>query len=94
MLIPIIPIYVYIIMFGKISFLHSPETIAIGGGISLLCIWYTFILWFLGVVPFLRGRPKIYDLLESQVRIIFEDGSQLILDFNDILGLFFERTIW
>jgi hypothetical protein len=84
MLIPIIPIYVYIIMFGKISFLNSPETIAIGSGISLLCIWYAFILWFLGVVPFLRGRPKIYDLLESQIRIIFEDGSQLILEFKDI----------
>jgi hypothetical protein len=84
MLIPVVPIYAYVIMFGKISFLHSPQTIAIGSAISLLCVWYALILWFLGVVPFLRGRPKIYDLMESQVRIIFEDSSQLILEFKDI----------
>jgi hypothetical protein len=41
-------------------------------------------LWFLGVVPFLRGRPTLYDVMEDKVRIIFKDGSNLSVHFSEI----------
>ncbi len=89
MLIPIFPVYAYIIILGNKTFLQSANTILLGAIISVLCIWYAITLWFLGVVPFLRGRPKLYDLLENQVRIIFEDGTTLSLDFQDIQAVRF-----
>jgi len=54
---------------------------------SLLCVWYAFSLWYLGVVPFLRGRPKLYDLLEDQIRVIYKDGTTLSIDFSEIAGV-------
>jgi class 3 adenylate cyclase len=84
MLIPIIPIYMYVFFMGKNPFLLTGESLLLGIGVSLICIWYAITLWFLGVVPFLRGRPKLYDLLENQVRIIFEDGSSQDIEFQDI----------
>jgi class 3 adenylate cyclase len=89
MLIPIFPIYAYVIILGNKAFLQSANTILLGAVISVLCIWYAITLWFLGVVPFLRGKPKLYDLLENQVRIIFEDGSTLSVDFQDIQAVRF-----
>ncbi len=52
--------------------------------ISLVLIWYALSLWFLGVVPFLRGRPKLYDLLENAVRVIYKDGTTLTIEFAEM----------
>jgi class 3 adenylate cyclase len=84
MLIPLLPIYFYVLILGKNVQTAFTESIIIVIFASLLCIWYTLTLWFLGVVPFLRGQPKLYDLLENQVRIIFQDGSNLAIEFNEI----------
>lgn len=89
MLIPIMPIYGYVILLGKnlhFNFSQSLPTVIIA---SILCLWYAITLWFLGVVPFLRGKPKLYDLLENQLRIIFEDGSSHIIHFNMIQSVRF-----
>ncbi len=84
LLIPILPIYWYILLLGNNKFNFTETSILLGIVVSILCIWYSMTMWFLGVVPFLRGRPKLYDLLENQVRIIFQDGSTLSIDFSDI----------
>jgi class 3 adenylate cyclase len=84
MLIPILPIFAYISVLGKTQRPDFTQLIIVGSIASLLCLWYAMALWFLGVIPFLRGRPKLYDLLENQVRVIFQDGSSLALNFEDI----------
>jgi hypothetical protein len=84
MLMPLVPIYMYVFFMGKNPFLLSGDSLLMGIGVSLICVWYAITLWFLGVVPFLRGKPKLYDLLENQVRIIFEDSSSLEIEFYDI----------
>ena len=56
---------------------------------TLLCLWYTFSLWYLGVIPFLRGRPKLYDLMEDQVRILFRDSTNISIHFSEIEALRF-----
>jgi hypothetical protein len=94
MLIPILPIYGYILLIGKNSHIdlsRSIETVIIA---SILCLWYAVTLWFLGVVPFLRGKPKLYDLMENQLRIIFDDGSFHIINFQSIYSVrFIDREI-
>jgi len=101
MLIPILPIFAYISVLGKTQRPDFTELIIVGSIASLLCLWYAMALWFLGVIPFLRGRPKLYDLLENQVRVIFQDGSSLALNFEDIGSVrYFDprinagRTLW
>jgi hypothetical protein len=84
MLIPIIPVFVYIRLLGKPHSNDWVQQVIIGVVVSLICIWYAISLWYLGVVPFLRGRPKLYDLLEDQVRMIYKDGSALSIDFSEI----------
>jgi hypothetical protein len=84
MLIPILPIYGYAILIGKNSNVNLSDSIGTVIIASILCLWYAVTLWFLGVVPFLRGKPKLYDLLDNQLRIIFDDGSSHIINFRYI----------
>jgi len=84
MLIPILPIFLYIKLLGGSHSTELEEMIVIGVVASLLCLWYAISLWFLGVVPFLRGRPKLYDLMEDQIRVIYRDGTTLSIDFSEI----------
>lgn len=87
MLIPILPIFLYIKLLGQSHSTDLETMVGIGVVASLLCVWYAFSLWFLGVVPFLRGRPKLYDLLEDQIRVIYKDGTTLSIDFSEIDGV-------
>jgi hypothetical protein len=94
MLIPILPIFAYITLIGKTRTPDIMELAVVGIGSSLLCVWYAVSLWFLGVIPFLRGRPKLYDLLEDQVRILFQDGSQYTIHFSEIAAVrYFDREM-
>jgi class 3 adenylate cyclase len=87
MLIPILPIFAYITVLGKVQTFDFTELMVVGSIASLLCVWYAISLWFLGVIPFLLGRPKLYDLLEDQVRILFQDGSTYAINFKDIASV-------
>ena len=87
MLIPILPIFAYIRILGRSRNVDLVQELLFGILASLLCIWYAFSLWYLGVVPFLRGRPKLYDLMEDQVRIIYRDGTTLSIHFSEIEGM-------
>ena len=87
MLIPILPIFQYVRWLGKTKTGDLTLHIAVGAAISLMLLWYTVSLWFLGVVPFLRGRPKLYDLLEDSVRVIYKDGTTLTIDFDEIAAV-------
>jgi len=89
MLIPILPIFQYVRWLGKSKADDWFVQMAVGAVISLILIWYALSLWFLGVVPFLRGRPKLYDLLENAVRVIYKDGTTLTIEFDEIDGLHF-----
>ena len=85
MLVPILPIF----LFAKALARHQQaedwiSQLLIGIGASMLLVWYTVALWYLGVVPFLRGRPKLYDLMEDQVRVIYRDGTTLAIGFDEI----------
>jgi hypothetical protein len=39
---------------------------------------------FLGVIPLFRGRPKLYDLWEDQIRVVFRNGKTFSIKFSDI----------
>ncbi len=84
MLIPILPVFFYIRILGKYQTSDWVEQLVVGIVLSLLCVWYAVALWFLGVVPFLRGRARLYDVMEDHIRVIFRDGSTLSIDFEEI----------
>jgi class 3 adenylate cyclase len=101
MLIPIVPIFQYVRWLGRSKADDWLVQLAVGVVISLMLIWYALSLWFLGVVPFLRGRPKLYDLLENAVRVIYKDGTTLTIEFAEIDAIHFHspaanraRPIW
>jgi class 3 adenylate cyclase len=88
MLVPILPIFMYARLLAR----HQDAAdwvsqLIIGIAVSLVLVWYTIALWYLGVVPFLRGRPKLYDLMEDQVRVIYRDGTTLSIGFDEIASL-------
>jgi class 3 adenylate cyclase len=83
MLIPILPIFAYVRILGK-THADILQQLAFGVLASLLCIWYAISLWYLGVVPFLRGRPKLFDLMEDRLRVIYKDGTTLSIHFSEV----------
>jgi class 3 adenylate cyclase len=87
MLVPILPIFAYVRILGKARNIDLVQELVFGIIASLLCIWYAISLWYLGVVPFLRGRPKLYDLMEDQVRVIYREGTTLSIHFSEISSL-------
>ncbi len=84
MMIPILPIFAYIRYTGKYHSFDLSTQIIAGAVVIVLCIWYALSLWYLGVLPFLRGRPKVYDIMEDHVRMIYRDGTTLAVDFSEI----------
>ncbi len=93
MLIPILPIFAYILILGKGRNPNVTELLFVSTVTSLLCMWYAVSLWYLGVIPFLRGRPRLYDLAEDQVRVLFKDGSNLAIHFSEISDLRFHDPV-
>jgi class 3 adenylate cyclase len=84
MLIPILPIFALIRIVGTSQAEDVVAQITIGGVASLMLVWYTLTLWYLGVVPFLRGQPTLYDLMEDRIRISFRDNTSLSIHFSEI----------
>jgi len=84
MLVPILPIFMFARILGTSQSVFWVEQLVIGVGISLMLVWYALSLWYLGVVPFLRGRPRLYDLMEDRVRILFRDGTSIAIHFSEI----------
>ena len=84
MLVPILPIFMFARILGTSQSVFWVEQLVIGVGISLVLVWYALSLWYLGVVPFLRGRPRLYDLMEDRVRILFRDGTSIAIHFSEI----------
>lgn len=84
MLVPILPIFFLIRVVGTSRSDYLVEQIIAGAVVSLLLVWYALSLWYLGVVPFLRGTPKLYDLMEDRIRIIFRDGTNITIHFSEI----------
>jgi class 3 adenylate cyclase len=86
MLVPIIPVVAYVRILRVIR--HSDPDIhqemLLGILASAMLLWYALSLWYLGVVPFLRGRPKLYDLMEDRIRMIYKDGTTLTIHFSEI----------
>ncbi len=94
MLVPILPIFGLIRIIGTAQSADVVMQIVVGALASLLLVWYTLTLWYLGVVPFLRGRPRLYDLMEDRIRVIFKDKTSLSIHFSEIerLHLWDEKT--
>ena len=94
MLVPILPIFGLIRVVGTAQSADVVTQIVVGALASLLLVWYTLTLWYLGVVPFLRGRPTLYDLMEDRVRVIFRDKTSLSIHFSEIerLRLWDQKT--
>ncbi len=84
MLIPILPIFFLIRVVGTSQNVNVISQLVVGGVAILLLVWYALSLWYLGVVPFLRGTPKLYDLMEDRIRIIFKDGTNITIHFSEI----------
>lgn len=84
MLVPILPIFFFVRVVGRAQSVDWPQQLAIAAIVCLLLVWYALSLWYLGVVPFLRGRPKLYDLMEDRIRVIFKDGTNIAIHFSEI----------
>jgi class 3 adenylate cyclase len=84
MLVPILPIFGLVRIVSTAQSADVVTQIVVGALASLLLVWYTLTLWFLGVVPFLRGRPRLYDLMEDRIRVIFKDKTSLAIHFSEI----------
>jgi class 3 adenylate cyclase len=84
MLIPILPIFFLIRVVGTSQSVNVIHQVVVGGVTILVLLWYALSLWYLGVVPFLRGTPKLYDLMEDRIRIIFKDGTNITIHFSEI----------
>lgn len=84
MLVPIIPIFVFVRLVGTSASVAWIQQLVIAAVVSLLLVWYALSLWYLGVIPFLRGRPKLYDLMEDRIRVIFKDGTNIAIHFSEI----------
>ena len=84
MLIPILPIFFLIRVVGTSQNVNLISQVVVSGVAILLLLWYALSLWYLGVVPFLRGTPKLYDLMEDRIRIIFKDGTNITVHFSEI----------
>ena len=84
MLIPILPIFFLIRVVGTSQSVNVIHQVVVGGVTILVLVWYALSLWYLGVVPFLRGTPKLYDLMEDRIRIIFKDGTNITIHFSEI----------
>lgn len=87
MLVPILPIFFIVRVVGTSAGVDVVQQIVIGSIVSLLLVWYALSLWYLGVVPFLRGRPKLYDLMEDRIRVIFNDGTSITIHFSEVARL-------
>lgn len=84
MLVPILPIFVFVPLVGTSQSVDWTQQLIMAIIVSLLLIWYALSLWYLGVVPFLRGRPKLYDLMEDCIRVIYKDGTNITIHFSEI----------
>jgi hypothetical protein len=84
MLIPILPIFFIIRRLGEAEQGHVVGQVLLAVGVSGLLIWYAVALWYLGVVPFLRGKPRLYDLMEDRVKIVFGDASSITIHFSEV----------
>jgi class 3 adenylate cyclase len=84
LLVPIITIFGLVRIVGKAQSEDVFVQIIVGALSSLLLVWYTLTLWYLGVVPFLRGRPTLYDLMEDRIRVMFKDNTSLSVHFSEI----------
>jgi class 3 adenylate cyclase len=84
MLIPILPIFFIIQRLGETESGHVVGQVLLAVAVSGLLIWYAVALWYLGVVPFLRGKPRLYDLMEDRVKIVFADATSITIHFSEI----------
>ncbi len=50
----------------------------------LILLWYGLSLWYLGIVPFLRGNPRLYDLLEDRIRVLYRNSATVSIHFSEI----------
>ena len=87
MLVPILPIFAYVRHIGTARTPDLWELVLAAALATGLLLWYAMSLWYLGVVPFLRGRPRLYDLREDQVRVHFPDGHRLSILFSEIASI-------
>jgi class 3 adenylate cyclase len=53
-------------------------------GATILYEWYGLFFIFLLVIPNLRKKPKIFDLMDDQIRVRFKNGSLFVIPFADI----------
>ena len=53
-------------------------------GINVEFCWVTLFIVFQFIVPIFRRKPKIFDLLEDQIRVIFQDAVVFVIPFAEI----------
>lgn len=47
-------------------------------------VWSTLLCVYWGIIPIFQKKPKIYDLLDDEIRIVFKDTSVFVIPFSDI----------
>jgi class 3 adenylate cyclase/predicted Ser/Thr protein kinase len=46
--------------------------------------WAALVLTFFGIIPAFRGHPKLFDILDDQIRVLFRSGKIYSIPFADI----------
>jgi serine/threonine protein kinase len=63
--------------------------------ISILIViypWVGLLFVFFGVLPFIKGRPRSFDVLEDSVSVVFRNGKRFTIHFRDIEHVRFYDT--
>jgi len=54
--------------------------------------WAGLVFTFLGILPVFKGSPKLFDLLDDQIRVVFRSGKIHSIHFSEIEHMrFFDR---
>ena len=78
-----IPPHIKLKMFGS----GFAGVLAFAAYVSFILLVYPWIglgFLFFGVIPFVRGRPRSYDLLEDSLRVVLANGRSFSISFGEI----------
>ena len=78
-----LPSYIRFELWGS-EFLGYTALFAYLSFLSLGYPWAGLVFTFLGIIPAFKGSPKLFDLLDDQIRVVFGSGKVISIHFSEI----------
>jgi len=92
-----LPPYIHFELWGS-GFLGYTALFAYLSFLSLGYPWAGLVFTFLGIIPAFKGSPKLFDLLDDQIRVVFGSGKVISIHFSEIERMAFRdrktRRAW